>query len=217
MEQHLFLMMVEVSVIAVLVVFLVRHLTRPPLNLPPPPPPDPRHSPTHRQKQQQQVSLNYLLEVGQKVEEVKMTKPTSQLSLNVTDMDVQHKKKPQTSPTPSLADSSSSGCESAFSFPNSNHAASRDPSPVDHNKVRPKVGGKSGGKKHHKKKKSNLNHVAADSKSAVYHVKDIKSASMPPPKIRLKSDNWEWHSRAKILAAQFIKENCQTSGMRSSF
>lgn len=211
MEQHLFLMIVEVIVVAVLVGFLVRNLSRPPSNLPP----DPRNSPTHRQKLHQPVSLDFRLEVGQKVEDVKIMKPTSPLSLNVTDMDI-HKKKPQTSPTPSLADSSSSGCESAFSFPNSNHAASRDPSPVDRNKARMKLG-KNGAKKQQKKKKSNLNHHLPTDKSSVYHAKDVKSSPTPPPKIRLKSDNWEWHSRAKILAAQFIKENCQTSGMRSSF
>lgn len=211
MEQHLFLMIVEVIVVAALVVFLLRNQARPPPYLPP----DANVVTSQRQKLHQQATLDFRLEVGQKVEEVKIGKPTTQLSLNVMDVNVQtQKKKQQTSPTPSLADSSSSGCESAFSFPNSNHAASRDPSPVDRNVARSKLG-KTNGKKP-KKKKNNSNHLACD-KSSVYHAKDVKSSPTPPPKIRLKSDNWEWHSRAKILAAQFIKENYQATGMRSSF
>ena len=213
MEQHLFLMMVEVAVIAVLVVYLLRKLTRPP----PPVPPDPVTIQAENQKQHYLVTSDFGLEVGQKVEEINMgSKPTSLLSVNVTNLDVQSlKKKQQTSPTPSLADSSSSGCESAFSFPNSNHAASRDPSPAGDSKSRIKLT-KVGGKKH-KKKKNHLNNFPAG-KSSLYHAKDAKSSPLSPPKIRLKSDNWEWHSRAKILAAQFIKENCHTaSGLRSSF
>jgi hypothetical protein len=206
-------MVVEVIVIAVLVVFLLRNFTRPQFNQPP----DPRHSPTHRQKEHQPAPLDFRLEVGQKVEEVEMVKNNSPVSLNMSEKALQpYKTKTQVSPTPSLADSSSSGCESAFSFPNSNcTTTSRDPSPVDGNRARGKSS-KSGSKKQQKKRKQSLNNVLPNDKASIYHSKDARS-TIHPPKIRLKSDNWEWHSRAKILAAQFIKENYQTSGMRSSF
>jgi hypothetical protein len=106
-------MVVEVIVIAVLVVFLLRNFTRPQFNQPP----DPRHSPTHRQKEHQPAPLDFRLEVGQKVEEVEMVKTTLPVSLNMSEKALQpYKTKTQVSPTPSLADSSSSGCESAFSF-----------------------------------------------------------------------------------------------------
>lgn len=215
MEQHLFLMIVEVAVISGLVVFLLRNHKRPRPQLPP----DPQMTSIQQAKQHEAAAAtlppNFLLEVGQKVEEVNIGKPVH-LSLNVTNVDVHsHKKRQQTSPAPSLADSSSSGCESAFSFPNSNHAASRDPSPEDCKKARSKLG-KPSSKKHQKKKKNNLNTHATD-KLSVYHAKDIKSSPIPPNKNRLKPENWEWHSRAKILAAQFIKESYSANAMRSSF
>ncbi|KAI9563673.1 hypothetical protein GHT06_011137 [Daphnia sinensis] len=212
-EQHLFLMVVEVIVIAVLVVFLLHHFNRPQPN----PPPNLGNSPIHRQKDHQPAPLDFRLEVGQKVEEVEMVKQTSQMSLKLSEKTLQpYKTKMQASPTPSVADSSSSGCESAFSFPNSNcTTTSRDPSPVDGIKARSKSG-KASSKKQQKKKKHSLSFIPSD-KTSIHHTKDARSATMHPPKIRLKSDNWEWHSRAKILAAQFIKENYQTTGMRSSF
>lgn len=212
-EQHLFLMVVEVIVIAVLVVFLLHHFNRHQPNLPP----NLGNSPIHRQKNHEPAPLDFRLEVGQKVEEVEMVKKTSQVSLKLSEKTLQpYKTKMQTSPTPSVADSSSSGCESAFSFPNSNcTTTSRDPSPVDGNKVRSKSG-KASSKKQQKKKKHCLSFIPSD-KTSIHHTKDVRSTTMHPPKIRLKSDNWEWHSRAKILAAQFIKENYQTTGMRSSF
>ena len=143
-------MVVEVIVIAVLVVFLLRNFTRPQFNQPP----DPRHSPTHRQKEHQPAPLDFRLEVGQKVEEVQMVKTTLPVSLNMSEKALQpYKTKTQVSPTPSLADSSSSGCESAFSFPNSNcTTTSRDPSPVDGNRARGKSS-KSGSKKQQKKRR----------------------------------------------------------------
>lgn len=206
-------MVVEVIVIAVLVVFLLHHFNRPQPN----PPPDPGHSPTHRKKDHQPAPLDFRLEVGQKVEEVQMVKMTSQTSLKLPEKSLQpYKTNMQASPTPSLADSSSSGCESAFSFPNSNcTTTSRDPSPVDGNKARSKSS-KAASKKQQRKKKHSLNFVPSD-RNSIHHAKDVRSVSMHPPKMRLKSDNWEWQSRAKILAAQFIKENYQTTGMRSSF
>lgn len=145
-------MVVEVIVIAVLVVFLLRNFTRPQFNQPPDP--RPRHSPTHRQKEHQPAPLDFRLEVGQKVEEVEMVKNNSPVSLNMSEKALQpYKTKTQVSPTPSLADSSSSGCESAFSFPNSNcTTTSRDPSPVDGNRARGKSS-KSGSKKQQKKRK----------------------------------------------------------------
>ena len=103
------------------------------------------------------------------------------------------------SPSPSIADSSSSGCESAFSFPNSIRAPSRDPSPsID-------VLGETAHIQSIKKKKKRKK-----SPGSPYHSLDSKSS----PKIRLKSDNWEWHSRAKILAAEFIKENYEMNELR---
>ena len=206
-------MILEVVIVSLLVVFLLRrYLDRPPT-------PPPSHQPAVEQQQTEPTRLkvsdkNFRLEVGQKVEEVKVKQSsTSALTLQVT-----HGAKPtkqqQASPTPSLADSSSSGCESAFSFPNSINAPSRDPSPISlvHEKIR--LGEpvfKNGGKKNNKHKKKNHQTSGNNKIPPFYHSKSEPNASS---KIRLERDFPD--SRAKILAAEFIKEYYDNNKMRSS-
>lgn len=230
-EQHFFLMIVEVVVVVAVVLYLLRRQNRL-LPAPSAPPPLSRTASAHRRAASASAA-DFRLEVGQKVQDMmhkeQQEHPQASLTSSFLGLDVpdgprrkgQHPTK--ASPAPSLADSSSSGCESAFSFPNSNHAASRDPSPVRESKgVRVgklvKAGGAAG--KKNKKKSKNHNglqvHTNQPPGSRVYHLKDVKSLPPPSPKMRLKPDNWEWHSRAKILAAEFIKENCESNAMRSS-
>lgn len=124
---------------------------------------------------------------------------TNRLTLNVTNLNSTGDKK-QHSPTPSVG--SSSGCESAFSCVNSGEP-SRDPSPVNANKA-------SNNNNNKKQKKKNKSHH--------HELIGKRSLSIGSTGVRLKSDNWEWHSRAKVLAAQFIKENYDASGtLRGSF
>ena len=127
MEQHLLLMILEVVIVSMLVVFLLRrYLDRPPT------PPPPSHQPAAVKQKTEQIcseASDFRLEVGQRVEEMKV-KPSSASPLTLQVTQGAKSSKQQISPTPSLADSSSSGCESAFSFPNSLNAPSRDPSPI---------------------------------------------------------------------------------------
>lgn len=187
MESHLFLMVLEVLVAGLVIVYMLRRMKQ---VLPSPP--------SGPQPTMEDGRVPALAGVTGHVPEA------SPLTLNVRNL--ADAKKQQASPTPSLAESSSSGCESAFSFANSTRGeASRDPSPVSENKLTHQRTGKK------QKKKKN------QTTSEVYRVNNARSQSTGP-KIRLKSDNWEWHSRAKVLAAQFIKENYDANGaLRCSF
>lgn len=181
-ERHLLLMIMEVGVFLT-VMWLLRRFSRPPASPPPSPTLPP---PTTRPN----LALEYRLEVAQKVEELSV-------------LDVRDSLHKASSAAPSLADSTSSGCESAFSFQTTSRSTSVE-------KERPmKLAGKGGKKKKKKKVGTGSNAVSP------YHAKDSKSIPSSP-RIRLKSDNWEWHSRAKILAAEFIKESCEMNEMRSS-
>lgn len=169
-ESHLVLMLIELAIIVSVVVFLLRRWRVTSQN----PPPSPRAAVVSRSFEA-------------------MPAQSSNLTLNVSNLT---NKKQQVSPTPSLAESTSSGCESAFSFAAS--VPSREPSPVTESRPSAKQA-----KKQKKKNKS------ADS---------LPTRSLSTGPVRLKSDNWEWHSRAKILAAQFIKENYDSNGaLRCSF
>lgn len=209
-------MVLEVIIVAAVVVSLLRRQNRAP---PLPPNLEQRSIRKHR-RAASASSADFRLEVGQQVQEVVAN--SSSPSLLTLDVAEPPRRKGQilskASPAPSLADSTSSGCESAFSFPNSNHAASRDPSPVNEKTVRiGKAKSSSSGAKKNKKKKSHGQQLQQVEATRVYHVKDFKSSPPPPPKIRLKPDNWEWgRSRAKILAVEFIKENCEANALRSS-
>ena len=113
----------------------------------------------------------------------------------------------------SLDDSSSSGCESAFSFPSNSvnrRPPSRDPSPNDVFLGHNYAGVSLRSKMKRKKKKNYVFPADLNLKLAA------AAGGTATSKMRLKSDNWEWHSRAKILAAAFIKENYEAIGMRSS-
>jgi len=182
-ERHLLLMMMEV-VVFLTVMWILRRVGRAPRSPPPSPSLPP---PTSRPN----LALEYRLEVGQKVEEMSV--------LHIKDS--LHK---TSSVVPSLADSTSSGCESAFSVPTTSRSTS-----VEKEQPFAKFAIKGGKKKKKKKNSAGLSVLSA------YHTKDSKSTPSSP-KIRLKSDNWEWHSRAKILAAEFIKESCEMNEMRSS-
>jgi len=175
-------MIMEVGVFLT-VMWLLKRFNRPPAS----PPPSPTLPP---QTTRPNLALEYRLEVGQKVEELSV-------------LDVRDSLHKPSSVAPSVADSTSSGCESAFSFRTLSRSASVE-------KEQPIKLISKGGKKKKKKKGG-----AGSSALSSYHTKDSKSAPSSP-KIRLKSDNWEWHSRAKILAAEFIKESYEMNEMRSS-
>ena len=241
-ESHLFLMICEV--LAVLVVVLtclgrfsrrqIRYAHAPMMPLmplghdqqspsPPPPPPQPQPSSIHlqdkssdRQKRMEQLKEGRRRKSGASLVMHRRADVVENLPV-FHDDDDDHQ--PPASPAPSAAgDSSSSGCESAFSFPNSaNDGAdcvdcgppSRDPSPslpISSSSSSSAVQSKHSddAKRNHKKKRK-LSLQA-----------DVALPKASPPKIRLKSDNWEWHSRAKVLAAAFIKENYESIGARTS-
>jgi hypothetical protein len=205
-ERHLFLMILEVlAVFAVVMLCLKRfghgRAPRAVLDITPAStPPPPNHTPPPELKS----VIDLHLGTSPKIEELGTDhRRRDPLTIRIGADEIDAPSRP--SPTPSLAESSSSGCESAFSFPNSTQegGASRDPSPTQTarhmNGIKP-----SSGKRNKKKRKLSLQ-------------QDMKSKGQAsPPKIRLKSDNWEWHSRAKVLAAAFIKENYEGVGMRSS-
>lgn len=115
----------------------------------------------------------------------------------------------------SVADScSSSGCESAFNYPaaagdESSAAPSTAASSVDlHlavcNGVEADAGDEVDGRAKATKKRRLSRGGEPDN-----------GRSGPPTsgKIRLKSDNWEWHCRVKTLAAAFIQENYNAIGI----
>lgn len=160
------------------------------------PPPSPEPSPRTAN-----LALEYRVEVDQKVSNMTV------LQVKESEQSLQHKP----SPAPSLADSTSSGCESAFSVAVSSYNASRDASL----EKQPNASIRAKSIKGNKKKKKKSNAGSSSSLITSYHTKDSKSASSSP-KIRLKSDNWEWHSRAKILAAEFIRDSYEINEMRSS-
>ena len=168
MEQHLLLMILEVVIVSMLVVFLLRrYLDRPPT------PPPPSHQPAAVKQKTEQIcseASDFRLEVGQRVEEMKV-KPSSASPLSLV-----------------------------------------------HDKPQIEAVSKTGGKKNNKQKKKQQqhHHLHPSGNNKVppfYHSKSLPNTSS---KIRAEHDNWEWHSRAQILAAEFIKENYETNVMRSS-
>ena len=131
MERHLFLMILEVlAVFAVVMLCLKRfgHGRAPRAGLdvtPASTPPPPNHTPPPELKSVIDLHLGTSPKIELASDHRRSDPLTKRIGVDETDAP------PKPSPTPGLAESSSTGCESTFSFPNSTQegGARRNPSP----------------------------------------------------------------------------------------